>query len=188
MFLNEITDNKGARKARRRIGRGIGSGRGKTAGKGHKGQKARTGVAIKGFEGGQMPIHRRLPKRGFNNISGQEFAEIDLGKLQKAVDAGKIDASKPVTIDVLKASGLVRHTRDGVRLLANGALKAKLSLEVTGASAAAKAAVEQAGGSVKVAILPKAERPVIETKGMKKKAAKAAKKKPAAEAAAEKGA
>lgn len=186
MFLNEITDNKGARKARRRIGRGIGSGRGKTAGKGHKGQKARTGVAVKGFEGGQMPIHRRLPKRGFNNISAKDFAEISLGGLQKAVDAGKLDAAKPVTIEVLKAAGLVRHARDGVRLLANGAIKTKLTLEITGASAAAKAAIEQAGGSVQVTILPKAERPVIETKGMKKKMAKT--KKPAAEAAAEKGA
>jgi large subunit ribosomal protein L15 len=184
MFLNEITDNKGARKSRRRIGRGIGSGRGKTSGKGVKGQKARTGVAIKGFEGGQMPIHRRMPKRGFNNVSGKIYAEISLDRLQKAVDAGTLDTSKPVTIDTLKAAGLVRHTRDGVRLLANGSLKAKLTLEVTGASAAAKAAVEAAGGSLKVAILPKAERPVIETKGMKKKAAKAAakNKKPAAEA------
>jgi large subunit ribosomal protein L15 len=186
MFLNEITSNKGPRTGRRRIGRGIGSGRGKTAGKGHKGQKARTGVAVKGFEGGQMPIHRRLPKRGFNNISAKDFAEISLDRLQKAIDAGKLDASKPVTIDALKASGLVRHARDGVRLLANGAIKSKLTLEITGASAAAKAAIEQAGGSVKVAILPKAERPVIETKGMKKKKAKA--KKPAAEAAAEKDA
>lgn len=185
MFLNEITDNKGARKSRRRIGRGIGSGRGKTSGKGVKGQKARTGVAIKGFEGGQMPIHRRMPKRGFNNVSAKNYAEISLDRLQKTVDAGTLDTAKPVTIETLKAAGLVRHTRDGVRLLANGSLKAKLTLEVTGASAAAKAAVEAAGGSLRVAILPKAERPVIETKGMKKKAAKAAaksNKKPAAEA------
>jgi large subunit ribosomal protein L15 len=186
MLLNEIVDNKGARKPRRRIGRGIGSGRGKTAGKGVKGQKARTGVAIKGFEGGQMPIHRRLPKRGFKNPSAKDFAEISLERLQKAVDGGKLDAAKPVTIAALKAAGLVRHARDGVRLLANGALKTKLTLEVTGASAAAKAAVEKAGGSLTVTILPKAERPVIETKGMKKKKAKAqAKMKtPAAEAAA----
>lgn len=181
MFLNEITDNPGARKTRRRIGRGIGSGRGKTAGKGHKGQKARTGVAVKGFEGGQMPIHRRLPKRGFNNISGKEFAEVTLERLQKAIDAGKLDAGKPVTIEALKAAGLVRHARDGVRVLANGSLKAKVNLEVTGASAAAKAAIEAAGGSLKVTILPKAERPVIETKGMKKKQAKM-KKKPVNEA------
>ena len=180
MFLNEITDNKGARKSRRRIGRGIGSGRGKTSGKGVKGQKSRTGVAIKGFEGGQMPIHRRMPKRGFNNISAQEYSEITLGRLQKAVDAGKLDVSQPVTIAVLKATGLVRHTRDGVRLLATGTLNAKISLEVTGATAAAKAAVEQAGGSVKVTILPKAEQPVIITKGMKKKLAKK-KNKPSAE-------
>jgi len=180
MFLNEITDNKGARKSRRRIGRGIGSGRGKTSGKGVKGQKSRTGVAIKGFEGGQMPIHRRMPKRGFNNISSQEYSEITLGRLQKAVDAGKLDISQPVTIAVLKATGLVRHTRDGVRLLATGTLNAKISLEVTGATAAAKAAVETAGGSVKVTILPKAEQPVIITKGMKKKLAKK-KNKPSAE-------
>ena len=181
MFLNEITDNKGARKARRRLGRGIGSTKGKTSGKGVKGQKARTGVAIKGFEGGQMPIHRRMPKRGFNNISAQVFAEVTLARLQKAVDAGKLDVAQPVTIAVLKSSGIVRHARDGVRLLATGALNAKLNIEVTGATAAAKAAVERAGGSVKVAILPKAERPVIITKGMKKKMAKM-KKKPAAEA------
>jgi large subunit ribosomal protein L15 len=182
MFLNEITDNPGARKARRRIGRGIGSGRGKTAGKGHKGQKARTGVAVKGFEGGQMPLHRRLPKRGFNNISRKDYAEVTLERLQKAIDAGKLDAGKAVTIDALKAAGLVRHARDGVRVLANGEIKSKLNLEVTGASAAAKAAIEAAGGSIKVTVLPKAERPVVETKGMKKKAAKAKSKKPAAEA------
>ena len=182
MFLNEITDNPGARKARRRIGRGIGSGRGKTAGKGHKGQKARTGVAVKGFEGGQMPIHRRMPKRGFNNISGKDFAEVTLERLQKAVDAGRLDAGQPVTIEALKAAGLVRHARDGVRVLATGALKAKLNLEVTGATAAAKAAIEAAGGSLKVTILPKAERPVIETKGMLKKKAKAKTKKTTSEA------
>lgn len=181
MFLNEITDNPGARKPRRRIGRGIGSGRGKTAGKGHKGQKARTGVAVKGFEGGQMPIHRRLPKRGFNNISRKDYAEVSLDRLQKAIDAGKLDAGKVVTVDALKAAGLVRHARDGVRVLANGAIKTKVNLEVTGASAAAKAAIEAAGGSIKVTVLPKAERPIVETKGQKKKAAKA-KKKPSGEA------
>jgi large subunit ribosomal protein L15 len=174
MQLNQISDNQGAHKSRRRIGRGIGSGRGKTSGKGVKGQKARTGVSINGFEGGQMPIHRRVPKRGFNNISGKRFAEISLGGLQKAIDSGKLDAAQPITLDALKASGLVRHLRDGVRLLASGELKAKVALEITGATRAAVAAVEKAGGSVKVAILPKADRPVVESnskRGKKKKAA-----------------
>lgn len=175
MHLNEITDNPGARKARRRIGRGIGSGRGKTAGKGHKGQKARTGVAIKGFEGGQMPIHRRVPKRGFKNITGKTYAEVSLERLQKAIDAGKLDASTPVTIDALKAAGLVRHARDGVRLLANGAIKTKLNLEITGASRAAVAAIEAAGGSVKLAVPPKAEQPApAKAKKTKKASAEAA--------------
>ena len=181
MKLNQLQDNPGARTKKMRLGQGIGSGKGKTSGSGVKGQKSRGGVAINGFEGGQMPIHRRMPKRGFNNISAQVFAEVTLARLQKAVDGGKLDISQPVTIAVLKSSGIVRHARDGVRLLATGALNAKLNIEVTGATAAAKAAVEKAGGSVKVTILPKAERPVIITKGMKKKMAKM-KKKPAAEA------
>ncbi|HEU0070130.1 MAG TPA: 50S ribosomal protein L15 [Alphaproteobacteria bacterium] len=172
--LNQISDNPGAHKARRRIGRGIGSGRGKTSGKGVKGQKARTGVSINGFEGGQMPIHRRVPKRGFNNISGQVFAEITLGRLQKAIDAGKIDASKPVTLEVLKASGVVRHLRDGVRLIATGTLKAKVALEITGGSRAAIEAVEKAGGSVKVAILAKADRPVVESNSIRARKQRAA--------------
>ncbi len=148
MKLNEISDNPGARKARTRVGRGIGSGLGKTAGRGQKGQKSRSGVAIKGFEGGQMPLHMRLPKRGFNAPNRLTFAVVNLGTLQAAVDAGRIAAGSAVDAEVLKAAGIVTHVRDGVRLLARGALSAKLDLTVAGASRAAKAAVEKAGGSV----------------------------------------
>lgn len=150
MRLNEISDNNGARKARVRVGRGIGSGKGKTAGRGVKGQKSRTGVAIKGFEGGQMPIYRRLPKRGFNNIFAKDFNEVNVGRIQAAIDAKKLDAKKPITIDMLLEAGVIGRRRDGVRLLGKGEIKAKVSLEVTGASKGAIAAVEKAGGSVKV--------------------------------------
>ncbi|MBL4601706.1 MAG: 50S ribosomal protein L15 [Emcibacteraceae bacterium] len=150
MKLNELADNPGATKNRKRIGRGIGSGKGKTGGRGVKGQKSRSGVAIKGFEGGQMPIHMRLPKRGFNNINAKTFVAVNIGRLQEAIDAKKIDAKKPITIDVLKASGVVTRVKDGVRLLAKGEIKAKVNIEVSGASAAAIAAVEKAGGSVSV--------------------------------------
>ena len=150
MKLNEIADKPGATKDRIRVGRGIGSGKGKTAGRGVKGQKARTGVAIKGFEGGQMPLHRRLPKRGFTNIFAKDFAEVGLDKVQKAIDAGKLDAAAPVTAAALKAAGVIRRELAGVRLLANGELKAAVAFEVAGASAPAKAAVEKAGGSVKI--------------------------------------
>ena len=150
MKLNELADNPGATKNRKRIGRGIGSGKGKTGGRGVKGQKSRSGVAIKGFEGGQMPIHMRLPKRGFNNINAKTFVPINIGRLQEAIDAKKIDAKKPITIDVLIASGLVTRVKDGVRLLAKGAIKSKVNIEVSGASAAAIAAVEKAGGTVSV--------------------------------------
>ena len=150
MKLNEIRDNAGARSNRKRVGRGIGSGTGKTSGSGHKGQKARSGVSINGFEGGQMPIHRRLPKRGFNNIFRKQFVIVNVGSLQAAVDAKKIDAKKPINIDALKAAGLVTKAKDGVRLLGNGELSAKVDIEVAGASASAIAAVEKAGGSVKV--------------------------------------
>ncbi|MGE0846308.1 MAG: 50S ribosomal protein L15 [Flavobacteriaceae bacterium] len=150
MKLNEIGGNDGARKARKRPGRGIGSGLGKTGGRGHKGQKSRTGVAIKGFEGGQMPIHRRLPKRGFTNIHAKSFAEVNVGRLQQAVDAGKLDAKKPVDAAALVAAGVVRRALDGVRLLGNGELKAKLSISVAGATKSAIAAVEKAGGNVEV--------------------------------------
>jgi large subunit ribosomal protein L15 len=167
MDLNQLSDNPGAHKFRRRVGRGIGSGKGKTSGSGVKGQKSRTGVAINGFEGGQMPIHRRVPKRGFNNISGKRFSEVTLGGLQKAIDSGKLEAGKVITQDVLKASGVVRHLRDGVRLLASGELKTKVALEISGATRAAIAAVEKAGGSVKVSILAKVDRPVVESNSIR---------------------
>ena len=150
MKLNEISDVDGATKKRMRVGRGIGSGKGKTGGRGVKGQKSRSGVAIKGFEGGQMPLHRRLPKRGFTNIFAKKFSEISLGRVQEAIDAGKLDAKAPVTVESLKAAGLVRQLRDGVRLLGNGELKAAVSFEIAGASKPAIAAVEKAGGSVKI--------------------------------------
>ncbi len=150
MQLNELKDKEGATRARKRVGRGIGSGTGKTAGRGHKGQKSRSGVAIKGFEGGQMPIHMRLPKRGFNNPSRQKYAEVNLASLQKAIDAGKLDAKSVITVDELVAAGVVRRKLDGVRLLGNGELKAKVQLELAGASASAVKAVEAAGGSVKL--------------------------------------
>lgn len=150
MKLNEIADKAGARKARTRVGRGIGSGLGKTAGRGGKGQTARSGVAINGFEGGQMPLHRRLPKRGFTKPNKLKFVEVNLGRLQEAVDAKKLDASAVVDAEALVKAGVVRRAHDGVRLLGNGELKAKLSLKVAGASKSAIAAVEKAGGSVDV--------------------------------------
>jgi large subunit ribosomal protein L15 len=150
MKLHELADRPGATKDRIRVGRGIGSGKGKTGGRGVKGQKARTGVAIKGFEGGQMPLHRRLPKRGFNNIFAKSFNAVGLGTIQKAIDAGTLDAGKPVTADALKAAGIIRRTLDGVRILGNGELKAKVAFEVAGASKPAAAAIEKAGGSVKI--------------------------------------
>lgn len=150
MKLNEIKDNAGARKDHVRVGRGIGSGLGKTAGRGQKGQKSRSGVAIKGFEGGQMPLHMRLPKRGFNKPNRKEYAEVNLGALQRAVDAGLLDAAATVDVAALQAAGLVTQPRDGVRLLGKGELTAKLNLSVAGASKAAMAAVEAAGGTVTV--------------------------------------
>ncbi len=148
MKLNELHDNPGATKKRKRVARGPGSGKGKTAGRGIKGQKSRSGVAINAYEGGQMPLYQRLPKRGFTKPNRKAFAVINLGMLQKFVDAGKIDATAAVTEDALVASGLVRRKLDGVRLLAKGELSAKLALEITGASAAAVAAVEKAGGAI----------------------------------------
>ena len=150
MKLNEIHDNPGARRSKMRIGRGIGSGKGKTGGRGGKGQTARTGVSINGFEGGQMPLYRRLPKRGFNNIFALKFAEVNLGRLQEAIDAGKLDPKKAINEDILVAAGLVRRARDGIRLLGKGQIKTKVSLEITGATQSAIAAVEKAGGSVKI--------------------------------------
>ena len=154
MKLNEISDNPGARYKAKRVGRGIGSGKGKTAGRGVKGQKSREGVAIKGFEGGQMPIHRRLPKRGFHNPSAKRYAEVGLDDLQAAVDAKTIDGSKTITAALLKEVGMITHLRDGVRILGNGALKAKLTIEVSGATRSAIAGIEGAGGSIKVDALP----------------------------------
>lgn len=148
MRLNELRDNDGATKTRTRVGRGIGSGKGKTGGRGVKGQKSRSGVAIKGFEGGQMPLHQRLPKRGFNQPNRARFAEVTLGRLQAAIDAGKLDASAPIDADALIAAGVIRRAKDGVRLIGGGEFSATLSITVAGASAPAKAAVEAAGGSV----------------------------------------
>ncbi|PNG25101.1 50S ribosomal protein L15 [Methylocella silvestris] len=150
MKLNEIQDNPGSSKSRMRVGRGIGSGKGKTCGRGVKGQKARTGVAIKGFEGGQMPLHRRLPKRGFYNPFGLDYNEINLGRLQEAVDAGRIDAAVVVTNESLIASGLISKPRDGVKILGVGELKAKLSFQVAAASKSAVAAIEASGGSIEL--------------------------------------
>ncbi len=150
MKLNEIRDNDGAHKRRMRIGRGIGSGKGKTGGRGGKGQTARTGVAINGFEGGQMPLHRRMPKRGFNKPNRLEFAVINLSTLEKAVTDKKLDAGKTIDAALLVESGILRRSRDGIRLLAKGTISKKITIEVSGASAAAIAAVEKAGGSVKV--------------------------------------
>lgn len=150
MKLNQLRDNPGATKRKKRIGRGPGSGVGKTGGRGIKGQKSRSGVTINGFEGGQMPLYQRLPKRGFNNINAKRHAVINLGILQKFIDEKKLDAKKPITEDVLVESGLVRRKRDGVRLLAKGEISAKVDLTVTGASKSAVEAVEKAGGKVTV--------------------------------------
>lgn len=150
MKLNEIKDNAGARKSKMRVGRGIGSGKGKTAGRGQKGQTSRSGVSIAGFEGGQMPLHMRLPKRGFNNIFGSDHAEVNIGAIQKAIDSGKLDAKGDIDHAALKAAGLARGGKDGVRLLGKGELTAKIAFTVAGASKSAIEAVEKAGGSVKV--------------------------------------
>jgi large subunit ribosomal protein L15 len=150
MKLDQLRDNPGARKSPIRVGRGIGSGKGKTGGRGGKGQTARTGVAINGFEGGQMPLHRRLPKRGFKNIFALDFVEVNTGRLQQAIEAGRLDASKPVDAAALRAAGLIGRSRDGVRLLGKGELTAKLSFKVAGVSKGAREAIEKAGGSVEV--------------------------------------
>ncbi len=157
MKLNQIKPKEGSVFKRTRVGRGIGSGKGKTCGAGVKGQKARKGVAIKGFEGGQMPLHRRLPKRGFKNIFSNDFASLNLGRLQEAIDAKQIDAKKLIDEEALLGAGVVSKSRDGVRLLGGGVLKAKVEIKVTGASKSALAAVEKAGG--KVEILPAAPKP-----------------------------
>jgi large subunit ribosomal protein L15 len=155
MKLNEIADNAGARKARMRVGRGIGSGKGKTSGRGVKGQKSRTGVAIKGFEGGQMPLYRRIPKRGFLPPHQKAWAVVNLGTLQKAIDEKKLDAGKTIDAAAMQAAGLFKKSLDGVRLLGKGEIKTKIEVKVAGASASAIAAVEKAGG--KVELPPKAQ-------------------------------
>ena len=150
MKLSDIADNAGSRKKRMRVGRGIGSGKGKTAGRGGKGQTARSGVRIKGFEGGQMPLHRRLPKRGFNNIFRVEYAEINLDRIQDAINSKLIDAKDTLNAESLVKAGVIRRAKGGVRLLGRGEIKAKLTIEVHGASKTAIAAVEKAGGTVKI--------------------------------------
>ena len=159
MKLNEIRDNQGARKSRVRVGRGIGSGLGKTAGRGQKGQKSREGVSIKGFEGGQMPLHMRIPKRGFNNIFAKDFAEANLGVIQKLVEAGKLSADGVIDHAALQAVGIARGGKDGVRILGKGEFSTKLSFKVAGISKGAREAIEKAGGSVEVIeVVPAAEK------------------------------
>lgn len=163
MKLNEIRDNKGARKGKMRVGRGVGSGKGRTGGRGFKGQKARTGVAVNGFEGGQMPIYRRLPKRGFNNIFRLDFVEINLGRLQKAIDDKVLDASKEINGVSLMEAGLIKNIKDGVRLLGTGKFTAKATIKVAGASEAAQKAVAAAGGEV----ILEPKKPTVLVKGEK---------------------
>ena len=157
MKLNQIADNPGARKGRMRVGRGIGSGKGKTSGRGVKGQKSRTGVAIKGFEGGQMPLYRRIPKRGFTPPHQKSYQVVNLGTLQKAIDDKKLDAGKPIDAAAMQAAGLFKAIRDGVRILGKGEIKSKVELKVAGASASAIAAVEKAGGKVELPPQPEAK-------------------------------
>jgi large subunit ribosomal protein L15 len=152
MRLNELSDNPGATKNRKRVGRGIGSGKGKTAGRGHKGQKSRSGVSLLGFEGGQMPLYRRLPKRGFKNPFSKDLSEINVGKLQAAIDSGKIDAKKSIDYSVLLAAGIIGKSRDGLKLLGKGEIKARVTIDVAGASKSAIAAIEKAGGKVEVIV------------------------------------
>ncbi len=162
MKLNELQPQEGAVKKRMRVGRGIGSGKGKTCGRGQKGQKSRTGVAINGFEGGQMPLYRRLPKMGFTNIFAKELSTVNLAQLQAAIDAGKINAKEAITSEMLQAAGVAAKAKDGVRLLGNGELSAKVTLKIAGVTASAKAAVEKAGGSVEVIV--KEVAPVVRKK------------------------
>jgi len=170
MKLNEISDNDGARKPRMRVGRGIGSGKGKTAGRGVKGQKSREGVSIAGFEGGQMPLHMRIPKRGFNNIFAKDYAEVNLGTIQRLVDEKLLDASVAIDHATLKAAGVARGGKDGVRLLAKGAVSSPLNFVVAGVSGAAKAAVEAAGGTVEVIhVVPAAEKAAAKKNSVKKR-------------------
>jgi large subunit ribosomal protein L15 len=173
MKLNEIRDNKGARKSRVRVGRGIGSGLGKTGGRGQKGQKSRSGVSIWGFEGGQMPLHMRLPKRGFNNVFAKDYAEVNIGAIQKAIEAGKLETKGTIDHSALKGAGLARGGKDGVRILGKGALSTKLAFRVAGVSAGARQAIEGAGGSVElIEVVPAAEKAAAK-KGKTKAAKKA---------------
>ena len=174
MKLNELRDNEGARHRRMRVGRGIGSGKGKTAGRGQKGQSSRSGVSINGFEGGQMPLHMRIPKRGFNNIFAKDHAEVNLGMIQKFIDAKKLDVKAVIDHAALKAAGLARGGKDGVRLLAKGELTAKINLVVAGASKAAIEAVEKAGGKVDVIVKVGAAEKALAKKSSVKNVAKAA--------------
>ncbi len=157
MKLNEIKDAEGATHSRKRLGRGIGSGSGKTGGRGVKGQNSRSGVAINGFEGGQMPIYRRLPKRGFNNISSKDFNTVSLGRIQTAIDAKKLDAKVPITLEALKAAGVIRKAKDGVRVLSDGELTSKVEIVANGASKTAIEKIEKAGGSIKLPEVAAAE-------------------------------
>ena len=191
MKLNQIRDNRGARQARKQLGRGIGSGLGKTSGRGGKGQTARSGVALAGFEGGQTPIYRRLPKRGFNNIFRREYQELNLGALQKAIDEKRLSAGETITLAGLVKAGVVRRPKDGLRLLGEGALTAKITIEVTGASKSALAAVEKAGGKVIVLDLARerVEKDVAAKRArQEKRKAKAAPQAGGKKAAAEKAA
>ena len=175
MKLNELKDNQGARKSRIRVGRGIRSGKGKTAGRGQKGQTSRSGVSIFGFEGGQMPLHMRLPKRGFNNPFAKDYAEVNLGAIQKLVDAKTLDAKGVIDHAALKAAGVARGGKDGVRLLGKGELTAKLNFKVAGVSKGAKEAIEKAGGPVElIEVVPAAEKAAAK-KGQAKAARKSAK-------------
>ena len=171
MKLNDIRDNKGARKGRMRVGRGIGSGLGKTAGRGQKGQKSRSGVSVFGFEGGQMPLHMRMPKRGFNNIFAKDYAEVNLGAIQKLVDAKKLDTKGVIDHAALKAAGIARGGKDGVRILGKGEFSTKLSFKVAGASKGAREAIEKAGGSVEIIeIVPASEKAAAKKGSVKGKA------------------
>ncbi|HMT44096.1 MAG TPA: 50S ribosomal protein L15 [Chakrabartia sp.] len=176
MKLNDIRDNSGARKSRMRVARGIGSGKGKTAGRGQKGQTSRSGVSINGFEGGQMPLHMRLPKRGFNNIFAKDYAEVNLGAIQKLIDAKTLDAGALIDHAALKAAGVARGGKDGVRILGKGSLSAKISVKVAGISAGARSAIEAAGGSVDVIEVVSAADKAAAKKGTVRAARLAAKK------------
>jgi large subunit ribosomal protein L15 len=175
MKLNDIRDNEGARHRKMRVGRGIGSGKGKTSGRGQKGQKSRSGVAIKGFEGGQMPLHMRIPKRGFNNIFGKDYDAVNLGMIQKFIDAKKLDAGATIDQAALRAAGLSRGGKDGVRILAKGELTSKISISVAGASKSAVEAIEKAGGKVEILVVKTPSEKAAAKKGTIKKANDAAK-------------